>query len=337
MDHVIEIRAMRKDERRHSTRLRERKEQCDVEAEEMVQADQRVPSPIPEVHPEPNTRAAAPEDPGESDMTLADMIYNCPNNAKPGRLADIVFKQHIRAGYKNDKLLALVIEKPEDYPTFTVRDNLIWKKNIRGDKVLCLPRDHELLLEILTQAHEAVGHFGSQCTDKYIHQWYWWPYAAKDIREFCATCDACQCSKPSNKLPAGKHHPLPIPTKPWDSIGMDFIGPFPEAKGFNYLWVVICQMTSMVHLIPVHTTMTAVQLSWIYKREIVRLHGLPSSIVSDRDSKFTSKWWHELHRTLGAKLLMSTSFHSQTDGQTERTNRNIGQIFCRVMRHDQKD
>ena len=178
---------------------------------------------------------------------------------------DIVFKQRIRAGYKNDKLLALVIEKPEDYLTFTVRDNLIWRKNIRGDEVLCLPRDCELLLKILIQAHEAVGHFGSQRTDEYIRQWYWWPYAAKDVREFRATCDACQCLKPSNKLPAGKHHPLPISTKPWDSIGMDFIGPFPEAKEFNYLWVVICQMMSMVHLIPVHMTMTAVQLSWIYK------------------------------------------------------------------------
>jgi hypothetical protein len=67
-----------------------------------------------------------------------------------------------------------------------------------------------------------------------------------------------------NKKPAGKLHMLPIPTKPWDSIGMDFIGPFPKAKGFNYLWAIICRMTSMIHLIPVHTTMKASDLSWIY-------------------------------------------------------------------------
>ena len=92
-----------------------------------------------------------------------------------------MFKQCVQSGYKDDKLLALVIKKPEYYPTFTVRDNLIWRKNIHGDEVLCLPRDHELLLEILTKAHDTVGHFGSQCTDESICWWYWWPYEAKDV------------------------------------------------------------------------------------------------------------------------------------------------------------
>jgi hypothetical protein len=85
--------------------------------------------------------------------------------------------------------------------------------------------------------------------------------------------------KGSNVKPFGKLHPLPILTKPWDLIGMDFIGPFLESKGFNYLWVIICRMTSMVHLIPVHTKMKASELSWVYQREIVCLHGLPSGDV----------------------------------------------------------
>jgi hypothetical protein len=125
--------------------------------------------------------------------------------------------------------------------------------------------------------------------------------------------------------------------KPWDSIGMDFVGPFPKVNNYNYLWVIICRMTSMVHLIPVHTTMTAKELSWKYLREVVRLHGLPSSIVNDQDSKLTSQWWKELHRMLGAKLLMSTSFHPQTDGQMERMNKNIGQILRASICSDQKD
>jgi hypothetical protein len=160
---------------------------------------------------------------------------------------------------------------------------------------------------------------------------------AKLIKEFCKSCGNCQRSKGPNDLPAGKLHPLPIPIRPWDSIGMDFVGPFPESKGYNYLWVIICRMTSMVHLIPVTTRITAKKLSWEYLMGIVRLHGLPSSIVSDRDSKFTSKWWRELHRLLGAKLLMSTSFHLQTDGQSERAIQNITQILRAVVRPDQKD
>jgi hypothetical protein len=91
--------------------------------------------------------------------------------------------------------------------------------------------------------------------------------------------------------PAGLLHSLPIPTQLWQSIGMDFIGPFPEIDSYNYLWVVIYRMINMVHLIPVNTKMTASQLSWTYLKEVIRLHGLPASIVSDRDSKFTSKWW----------------------------------------------
>jgi hypothetical protein len=118
---------------------------------------------------------------------------------------------------------------------------------------------------------------------------------------------------------------------------MDFIGPFPKVKGSNYLWVIICRMTSMVHLIPVHTQMMAFELSWIYRHEIVCLHGLPSSIVSNHDSKFMSKWWQELHKILGTRLLMSMLFHPQTDGQTECANWNVGQIFCTVVCADQRD
>jgi transposase InsO family protein len=96
-------------------------------------------------------------------------------------------------------------------------------------------------------------------------------------------------------------------------------------------------MTSMVHLIPVHMRIRASELSWIYRCEIVCLHRLPSSIVSDHDSKFTSRWWLELHRMLGTKLLMSTSYHPQTDDQTECMNCDVSQILCTVVQSDKKD
>jgi len=116
-------------------------------------------------------------------------------------------------------------------------------------------------------------------------------------------------------------------------IGIDFIGPFLEVNGYNYLWVVICRMTSMVHLVPVNTKTTVSQLSTIY----VQLHRLPSLIICNQDPKFMSTWWCELHRIMGTKLLMSTSFHPQTDGATERANRSIGQRFQALIKPDQKN
>ncbi len=159
---------------------------------------------------------------------------------------------------------------------------------------------------------------------------------------FCKTCEECQQCKGNTKLTPGKLHMLPIPMKLWDSIRMDFVGPFPEVvsdngRKFNYLWVIVCHMMSIVHFILVHTTMTAHQLSGVYMQEIICLHRLPCSIVSDRDPKFTSKWWRELHKMVGSQLLMSTSFHPQTDGMTEWINWSIGQTFCTRLHPNQRD
>ena len=101
---------------------------------------------------------------------------------------------------------------------------------------------------------------------------------------------------------------------------MDFVGPFPSSNKHDYMWVVLCQLTLMMHLIPVKTTIRASQLAGLYVQEIVRLHGLPDMIVSDRDAKFTSTFWQEVHQMLGAKLLMSMAFHPQTDGASQWSN-----------------
>lgn len=118
---------------------------------------------------------------------------------------------------------------------------------------------------------------------------------------------------------------------------MDFVGPFPTSKGFDYLWVVICRLTLMVHLVPINMTIKASKLTWLFIKEIVRLHELPDTIVSNRDLKFMSKFWKEVHRVLGVKLLMSTVFHSQTDGASEQSIHTVEQILRSVVRDDQKN
>jgi hypothetical protein len=110
---------------------------------------------------------------------------------------------------------------------------------------------------------------------------------------------------------------------------MDFMGPFPELAGFDYLWVVICHLTLMVHLVLIHTMTMASELTRLYVHEIVHLHGLAMRIVSDCDSKFMSQFWHETHQLLGTKLLMSTSFHPQMDGTSEQAI----QLVCRSCVH----
>ena len=116
-----------------------------------------------------------------------------------------------------------------------------------------------------------------------------------EVNRYHDTCGICQANKTSTQRPVSLLHPLPIPNCPWGSIGMDFIGPFPTSHGYDYLWVVICRLTSMVHLIPVKTTIKVSELALLYIKEIVRIHRLPDSIVSDRDPKFTSRFWRESH------------------------------------------
>jgi Integrase zinc binding domain len=185
-------------------------------------------------------------------------------------------------------------------------------------------------------AHGPALHSTTKTAD-YIRRHYWWPRIGQDVEQYCKMCPICQTTKSSTQRVPGLLHSLLIPSQPWSSIAMDFVGPFPESNGYNYLWVVICHLTLMVHLVPVRTTTTASELAWLYIREIVRLHGLAESIVSDRDSKFTSKFWHETHKLLGTKLLMSTLFHPQTDGVSEHAICSIAQILRAAVCPDQQD
>jgi hypothetical protein len=134
---------------------------------------------------------------------------------------------------------------------------------------------------VIEQAHMILGHFSAQKTADYIRHWYWWPRLASEIDKFCDTCSVCQANKTSTQRPVSLLHLLPIPNQPWGSIGMDFIGPFPTSKEYDYLWVIICRSASMVHLIPINTTIKASELSELYIKEVVCYHRLPDLIVSN--------------------------------------------------------
>ena len=252
------------------------------------------------------------------------------------------FLEHVRAGYAEDPLFVKIRDHPDQFSRFRWQEDLLYMDRTGELPVLCIPRtmhkSRKLTEIIIDQAHQTIGHAGSERTNKYIHKFYWWSTLSKDVAKFCLTCGTCQAVKPSTQRPMGLLHPLPIPSRPWESIGMDFIGPLPPSpEGYNFVWVVIDRLTSMVHLVALKTSATAVEVAERYLKEIVRLHGVASSIVSDRDPRFTSAFWAEVHRLLGTKLMMSTSFHPQTDGVTERANRVINSILRAVIRPDQSD
>ena len=182
-----------------------------------------------------------------------------------------------------------------------------------------------------------IGHFGQLGASRYICHYYWWPTMATNIKLFCSSCPSCQVTKDSTKRPTRLLHTLLIPDWPWQSVGMDLMGPLLKLNGHDYMLVVIDRFMSQVHLIPTNTQVTAKEVAWLFVKEIVRLHGMPESIVSDQDAKFTSSFWKELHQLMGTKLLMSTLFHPQTDGMTKQANRSIGQVLWAMVCNDQKD
>ena len=126
--------------------------------------------------------------------------------------------------------------------------------------------------------------------------------------------------KGERKKPGGELQPLEIPNWKWEDISMDFVSGLPRTRGRNdSIWVIVDRLTKSAHFLPVRKTRDLESLARLYLKEIGRLHGAPRSIVSDRDSRFVSRFWTSLQEALGTKLSMSTAYHPQSDGQTERT------------------
>src|SRR4051812_45603416 len=131
---------------------------------------------------------------------------------------------------------------------------------------------------------------------------------------------------------------MPIPQHPWEQVSMDFIMQLPKTKaGFDAIVVFVDTFTKMVHLVPTKTMATAPDTARIFFDHVFKLHGLPKSIVSDQDAKFTSCFWQTVFQTMGTKLAMSTAFHPQTDGQTERANRTLEDMLCAFTSYCQDD
>ncbi|KAI3686868.1 hypothetical protein L1987_80557 [Smallanthus sonchifolius] len=153
-----------------------------------------------------------------------------------------------------------------------------------------------------------------------LRQQYWWPGMKKDIALFVAKCLTCSKVKAEHQKPSGLLEQPEIPMWKRENLAMDFITKLPRtSSGHDSIWVIIDQLAKSAHFLPIREDYRVEKLARIYIDEIVSHHGIPLNIISDRDSRFTSRFWQSLQSALGTRLDLSTAYHPQTDGQTERT------------------
>ncbi|KAD2804832.1 hypothetical protein E3N88_38209 [Mikania micrantha] len=187
---------------------------------------------------------------------------------------------------------------------------------------LWVPSFGDLRKVIMDEAHKSQYsiHPGADKMYQDLREFYWWPGMKKDIATYVSKCITCLRVKAEHQRPSGLLQPLEIPVWKWEQISMDFITKLPKTpRGHDAIWVIVDRLTKSAHFLAIREDYNTNRLAKLYLDEIVSRHGVPISIVSDRDSRFTSRVWKTFQKALGSQLNLSTAYHPQTDGQTERT------------------
>jgi len=209
---------------------------------------------------------------------------------------------HIKELYHDDLDFSLIYQEcaKGGHKDFLIHDGFLFK-----GKRLCVPQS-SIRQSLVREAHEGGlrGHFGVAKTLDVLHEHFFWPHMRKCVHTLCDKCIACRKAK-SRVQPHGLYTPLLIPTMPWVDISMDFILGLPKtSKGKDSIFVVLDRFSKMAHFIPCHKVDDACHIANLFFKEVLRLHGLPRSIVSNRDSKFLSHFWKTLWGKLGTNFLL---------------------------------
>ena len=204
---------------------------------------------------------------------------------------------------------------------------------------IAVPDNINIKREILSACHDGAtaGHFGIFKTCELVSRSYHWPGLRQFVKKFVTTCDTCQRNKTVRHKPYGLLQPLPVPEIPWSSISMDFIVQLPLSNGHTAILVVVDRMTKMAHFIPTTDDIDATGTISLLMSRVFSLHGFPDDIVSDRGTTFTAQFTREYMAALKIKQNLSTAFHAQTDGQTERTNATLEQYLRCFINYQQDD
>lgn len=247
--------------------------------------------------------------------------------------ADKDVHERIVAGYETDpwckRLNSLLGSLPglsqDSQGLFYIADRLV------------IPRVDNLREDLFHAAHDSAGHFGADKSYALLRASYYWPNMRKDLVDsYIPSCAQCMRNKSKTTSTAGPLHPLPVPNARGDSVAVDFIGPLPEDAGFNMLISITDRLNSDVRLVPCRDTITAEHFATLFFDHWYCENGLPTEIVSDRDKLFLSSFWRALHKLTGIKLKMSSAYHPETDGASERTNKTVNQCLRYYVGRNQK-
>ncbi|WVY98895.1 hypothetical protein V8G54_031046 [Vigna mungo] len=268
---------------------------------------------------------------------VADVLSqsDCPLQGELHMLStpQFVFLNELKESQLLDSEFILMRDKvllnPSSYPLFRWNGDLLL---YRGK--IWINNQSKFIPLLLREFHETPigGHAGVSKTLKRISANFFWGSMAKDTKAFVSQCVACQQTKYSTTRPGGLLHPLPIPSGVWEDISLDSVTGLPPSNGYTVLLVVVDRFSKAVHLGALNSGFTAYKVAELFVSMVCKHHGLPKSIVSDRDPVFISRFWSDLLKFSGTLLRMSSSYHPQTDGQTEVMNRTIEQ-YLRAFVH----
>lgn len=193
-----------------------------------------------------------------------------------------------------------------------------------------VPNSAAVHSEIMRLYHDSpfAGHFGKTKTIKAIERVFYWSSLKVDVTRYVANCTVCQRGKSISLKRAGLLQPLPIPERPWESVSFDLITELPTTRnGHDAIAVFVDRLTKYHIYVPTTTNVSAEGFAELWYANVWKNHGVAKTFVSDRDPRFTSKFWEACASKLGTTLLRSTAFHPETDGSTERANRTLEQYL----------
>ncbi|PKU77656.1 hypothetical protein MA16_Dca013448 [Dendrobium catenatum] len=216
----------------------------------------------------------------------------------------------------------------ETVPEFSIRHGFLFHNNL-----LCVPisswRQH-----LIREAHcgALAAHTGRDKTLAQLKSRFYWPRLCRDVFRFVDRCSVCQNYK-GGAQNTGLYLPLPVPDSIWEDLSLDFVLGLPRTqRGHDSVMVVVDRFSKMAHFVACKKTSNALHIAQLFFHNIIRLHGVPRSLTSDRDVKFISHFWRELWKQLGTDLRLSSAYHPQSNGQTEVVNRTLGSMLrCLVQ------